>query len=427
MVETVEGTCARFGKRCYWDLHGSGKTFVDALVEMGKSRAGGLRLRAESVPLEQVFSDRFVSYPFEKVAAAGDGMSDHDIHIEMMQDFPWLPNIIDRYIVRHTLASIQAGLRGGGAMWYIYRPHYSPINSLAQINMEIVSRLLWNPKEPVDSIWQRWLNRRFGPRAAPTAGRLLRSTHGVLNDILYFNNTNATFWFQYGFPGNLAWLMRPTWGQLIEYFQPPGTPLYAHPFSAVNKERAIPVSQMREEKRRAVKQAEALLNDLEEHRRDFDGYDYRTLLPRYLALLYYARAAEQLLEALYNFTNLHIRAYDPACVNPRQGMERATQALAKIREEMREDERLSLLEPDVYYRGFKPYFLDAVPTLLEDLNLHDRVLSSPESSTDALPAGQRENAKRILDYARQIREKFERNLRRETPDEELWARTLGDR
>ena len=427
LVETVEEVCTRFGKRCYWDLHGSGKTFLNALVEFGKDRPGGLRLRAESVPCEQVFSDKFASYPFEKVAAAGDGMCDHDIHMEGMQDFPWLPNIIDRYIVRHTRAGIKAGLRGGGAMWYIYRPHYSPVNDLSQINMELLSRLLWNPDESLDRIWNRWLNRRFGRTGAQAASHLLRSAHPVLNDILYFNNTNATFWFQYGFPKNLAWLMRPTWGQLIEYFQPPGTPLYAHPFSAVNKERAIPISQMREEKRRAVSQAGELLRYLESHKRDFDGGDYRTLLPRYVALLYYARAAEQLVEALYNFTNLHIRAYDPACKNPRQGIERAVQNLGKIYDEMQEDERLLLLERDVYYRGLKPSFLDNIPTLIADLKLHDRVLSEPDFAVSGIPEGQRENARRILDYARQIRVKFESNLRRETPEEELWARTLGDR
>jgi hypothetical protein len=195
----------------------------------------------------------------------------------------------------------------------------------------------------------------------------------------------------------------------------------------VNKERAIPISQMREEKRRAVQQAGELLRYLESHKRDLDGGDYRLLLPRYVALLYYARAAEQLVEALYNFTNLHIRAYDPGCTNPRQGLERAVQSLTKIYGEMQEDERLLLLERDVYYRGLKPNFLDNIPTLLEDLKLHDRVLSGAESTVNELPEAQRENARRILDYARQIREKFDRNLRRETPEEELWARTLGDR
>jgi hypothetical protein len=91
VVETVEEVRARFGKRCYWDLHGSGKVFLDALIEIGKSRPGGLRLRAESVPYEQVFSDKFPSYPFDRVAAAGDGMCDHDMHMEGMQGFPWLP------------------------------------------------------------------------------------------------------------------------------------------------------------------------------------------------------------------------------------------------------------------------------------------------------------------------------------------------
>jgi hypothetical protein len=184
---------------------------------------------------------------------------------------------------------------------------------------------------------------------------------------------------------------------------------------------------MREEKHRGVRLAGELLAYLESHKKEFDSCDYKVLLPRYVALLYYARAAEQLVEALYNFTNLHIRAYDPACSNPRQGMEQAAQTLAAIHEEMSDDERLQLFERDVYYRGLKPNFLDNIPTLLEDLKLHDRVLSAPETALNELAERQREDARRILDYAKKIREKFERNLRRETTDEELWTRTLGDR
>jgi hypothetical protein len=60
--------------------------------------------------------------------------------------------------------------------------------------------ILWYLDEPLDKTWERWLDRRFGRRAAPAPGRLLRSTHPVLNDILYFNNTRAAFWLQYGFP-----------------------------------------------------------------------------------------------------------------------------------------------------------------------------------------------------------------------------------
>jgi hypothetical protein len=427
MVETVEGVCARYGKRCYWDLHGSGPVFVNNLLEIARSRPGGLRLRAESTEYEQVFSDKFPSYPFERVKAAGDGMCDHDIHIEGLQDFPWLPNIVDHFIVRHTLDGIKAGLRGGGAMWYIYRPHYSPINDLSGINMELLSRLLWNPREPVDTIWERWLRRRFGVEAASPASELLRSTQEVLNQIFYFDNRNATFWFQYGFPKDLSWLMRPAWGQLIEYFQPPGTPLYAHPFSAACKERAIPMSQMRAEKQAAVRKSGEMLEFLCQHRQEFKTSDYRTLHPRYLAMWYYARAAEQLVELLYNFTNLHIRAYDPACHEPRQGMEQAVAALEKIHREMVEDDYLFWLEPDVYYRGLKEHFQDHIPTLIEDLRFHDQVLSGGPGMVDTLPEARRSQARRILEYAAAIREKFERNLKGEVSAEDLWAQRTGQK
>ncbi|MFB3902441.1 MAG: hypothetical protein ACE15E_03245 [Acidobacteriota bacterium] len=426
MVETVEEVCARYGKRCYWDLHGSGPVFVSTLIDIARSRPGGLRLRAESTEYEQVFSDKFPSYPFERVKQAGDGMCDHDIHMEMMQDFPWLPNILDHFVVRHTMGGVNAGLRGGGAMWYIYRPHYSPINSLGGgINMELLSRLLWNPKEPVDAIWDRWLRRRFGPEAAASASQLLRSTQEVINQVFYFDNRNATFWFQYGFPKDLNWLMRPDWGQLIEYFQPPGTPLYAHPFSAACRERAIPISQMRAEKQAAVAKSAEMVRFLKLHRKEFQGADYKELLPRYLALSYYARAAQQLVEILYNFTNLHIRAYDPACKDPRKGMEQAMATLGAIHAEMVEDEGLAGLQPDVYYRGLKPFFMDNVPTLLEDLRFHDQVLSSGVSGIDSLPEDRREKGRRILQQAAGIREKFERNLKGEMTAEDLWARRAG--
>jgi hypothetical protein len=128
-----------------------------------------------------------------------------------------------------------------------------------------------------------------------------------------------------------------------------------------------------------------LLAYLESHKTEFDSCDCRALLPRYPVLLYYARAAEQLVEAPHNFTNLHIRAYDPACSNPREGMERAAQALARIHEEMSDDERLQLFERDVYYRGLNPNFLDNITTLLEGWKLHDRVSSAPETVLSELP------------------------------------------
>jgi hypothetical protein len=423
MVETVEGVCDRFDRRCHWDLHGADRVYLEALLGIARDRPGGLRLRAESVPYEQVFSDKFPSYPFEKLAEAGDGMCDHDIHMEGLQDFPWLPNIIDHYVVRHTMAGVKAGLRGGGAMWYIYRPHFSPINSLGQINMELVSRLLWNPEEPVEQIWDRWARRRFGPRAAESAEHLLRSTQDVLNGILYFNNKNATFWLQYGFPADLRWLMRPRWGQMIEYFQPPGTPLYAHPFNAASRERTIPMRQMRQEKQKATRQAQELLEYLITHRIDFRDSDYRILLPRYVALFYYARAAEQLLEALYNFTNLHIRTYDADCRTPRRDMELAMTSLEEIHQELLDDERLWLLEPSVYYRGLKPYFLDNIPSLLADLRFYDRVLTSPQLlNLSELSEEEHTKAQQIQEFAEKIREKFEKNAQREVAVEEVWSR-----
>ncbi len=422
MVNTVEAVCGKFQKRCYWDLHGADVVYLEALLEIARDRPHGLRLRAESVPYEQVFSDTFPSYPFGRIALAGDGMCDHDIHMEGLQDFPWLPNIIDHYVERHTKAGIEAGLRGGGAMWYIYRPHFSPINSLGQINMELVSRLLWDPDEPVEEIWNRWLRRRFGSRAAPSAEHLLRSTHEVLNGILYFNNKNATFWLQYGFPGNLRWLMRPDWGQMIEYFQPPGIPLYAHPFSAAAKERTIPMTQMRGEKQEATRRARDLLEYLTTHREDLGECDYRILLPRYVALVYYARAAEQLLEALYNFTNLHIRAYDPECKDPRRDMELAISRLNEIHQEMLDDERLWLLEPSVYYRGLKPYFLDNIPSLLADLRFHDRVLTMTGQELSDLSLEEQKKAREIGEFAEKIREKFERNAKQEIDENEVWGR-----
>lgn len=426
LVETVQGVCDRFDKRCYWDLHGSGRLFIDTLLDLSRERPGGLRLRAESVPIEQVFSDRFPSYTFEKVARAGDGMADHDVHMEGTLDFPWLPGVLDRYVVRHTRAALDSGLKGGGAMWYIYRPHYSPLNDLSGINMELISRLLWNPAVREDAVWDQWLKRQFGAEAAAPAGKILRSTQSVLNDILYFNQLNAPFWFQYGFPGDLDWLMRPTWGQLIEYFQPPGTPVYAHPFSAVCRERTVPMDQMRAEKARAVAGARGLLDSLEKNRAAFRQSDYEALLPRYVALLYFARAAEQLTESLWAFSNLHIDAYDPACTNPRHRMEEAMANLRAIHKEMEADDRFWLLEPSVLYRGLRHEFIRKIPSLLSDLEFHDRVLTTP-AAVAKLPESERKKAETILSYAKQIREKFKRNRDGTVPAEELWAKTLGDK
>jgi len=432
MVEVVEDACAKYGKRCYWNLHGCGDLYLDTLVEIGKSRSGGLRLSAESCPVDMVLSDNFPSYPFEKLAAAGDGMADHDVIIQYGQAFPWLPNILDHYIVRHVTAEMKAGLRGGGAIWWEDGPYYSPLNSLSAVNMELLSRLLWNPRESLDSIWERWLRRRFGQRAMAAAGRLLHSTQEVLNGIFFFNNTNAYFWFDFGFVWmwfyqlNMDMLMQAIgWYQMVEYFQPAGTPLYANPWNAACKERTIPMSQMRQEKQTAIRQAQQLLDYLIQHEADFAEADYDMLLPRYVALLYYARAAAQLTEVIYNFTNLHIRAYDSDCSSPREGMKQALDELECIYLEMLADARLRLFEPDVYTYGLRLWFMDHIPPALKDLRFYDRVLSAPET-IDLLPTEQRDRACRILTDAQLVREKFERNARGEVDAEKEWARVLGD-
>jgi len=212
---------------------------------------------------------------------------------------------------------------------------------------------------------------------------------------------------------------------MVEYFQPAGTPLYDNPFNAVCKERTIPMSQMRGEKQRAIGQAQHLLDYLMEHQADFSEADYYHLLPRYLSLYYYARAAYHLVEAVYGFTNLHIRHYDPECVNPRQHMEQAMEATNDLYLEMLADSRLRYFEPDVYAHGLRLHFMDHVQPVLSGLRFHNRVLSHPEI-VDTLPEEEKERALRILANAHIIREKFERNARGEVDAEREWAKLLGD-
>jgi len=354
-------------------------------------------------------------------------MCDYDVLNQYVQAFPWLPNIVDRYILRHVRAQIEAGLRGGGAQWWEDGPYYSPLNSLSAANMELLSRLLWNPEEPVDGIWERWLRRRFGEGAVSTAGHLLRSTQEVMNGIFFFNNTNAYAWFDDGFLPHLDGLLgEPNgWVQMVEYFQPPGTPLYANPWNAVCRERALPMGQMRQEKQTAIRQAQELLDHLVQHKADFADADYYHLLPRYVSLLYYARAAAQIVEALYNLTNLHIRAYDPDCTHPRRGLEQAIANLEALYLEMLTDHRLRHLEPDINVYGLRACFMDRVPFVLKSLLFHDRVLSAPEL-LDSLAAEEQDKARHILANAEHMREKFERNAQREVDAEQEWARALGD-
>lgn len=74
-----------------------------------------------------------------------------------------------------------------------------------------------------------------------------------------------------------------------------------------------------------------------------------------------ARAAAARLEAVYCFVHLHICACDPECADPRRGLERAMDELGQIHREMLDDDRLLLLEPDVYHRGPEPLLLEAIP------------------------------------------------------------------
>ncbi|MDD5678723.1 MAG: hypothetical protein PHW60_12170 [Kiritimatiellae bacterium] len=421
-AETVEEVCARYGRVCFWDMHGSGNTSLEALLIAAKKRLGGLRLRAESTQIEQTFGDNFPSYPFAKVAEAGDGMADHDVHMEGLCEYPWLPNIADRYGVRHTKAGLDAGLRGGGVMWCLLHPYYSPINDLGAINNELVSRLIWDPEESVDVIWARWLARRFGGKAAPVAGHLLRHTQEVFNGIAYFNNLNACCWFQQnGFPQSLR--NADIW---VEYFQPAGTPLYAISFCGAARERAVPMAQMRAEKQAALRRAQDLVEYLARHRVDFRACDYRTLLPRYLALAYAARYSAALTEAMWNFVNLHIHAYDPDCSDPRQGLERSLGEMSALYQEMRDDDRLYLLEPDVYYNGFRNNFQDRIQPMVAEFRFVDRALAMTEDTVASLPEAERTQALRIRTLIREQREKFARNARNETPAEELWAINLCD-
>jgi hypothetical protein len=46
---------------------------------------------------------------------------------------------------------------------------------------------------------------------------------------------------------------------------------------------------------------------------------------------------------------------------------------------------------------------------------------------DTLPEARRSQARRILEYAAAIREKFERNLKGEVSAEDLWAQRTGQK
>jgi hypothetical protein len=124
---------------------------------------------------------------------------------------------------------------------------------------------------------------------------------------------------------------------------------------------------------------------------------------------------------MYNFTNLRIRAYDPDCRDPQEQMGKELDQLEQLYAEAVDDQRLLLLEPDVYYRGLRRVLLDNVKAFTADVRWSDRILSAPESAIAALPKDEQQAAEQLVAQVKQIRERFARNARGEQSAEQIWS------
>ncbi len=371
MVAVADEVCRKHNRYLYWDLHGLHPRYFAVVQEtLRRGRNPRFAAKNEGTAGEQIFGSAFPSFPAAEWTPTGAPvLLNHDVGFEGM-DFPWLPVILTDYIERHVRHAARHGVDLQGAMLYNYCHDFPSYTTLAEINLLTLDALQWDPAADTSPVWDRWLRRVFGPQAGAMAGDVLRRVPGILNDILYVRG-KGTLGLQYAFPP-FHWAV-DTFTEVIEWFQPAGTPVISHFHNLVAGARAVPFRDMVAGKDRAVAAAAACVAEVEERREVLGEGSYRMLCPRFLGLWYLARAARVYVECLWALSNARIRQYDPECPEPEGTFREGLARLRTLAREMAADERMRLLEPRIYSSGshgsqfdlYADSFVDFLPRRME--------------------------------------------------------------
>jgi hypothetical protein len=358
IIQTVYEACHRHGKMLIWEMHSSaGDTRnSDAIIKAVQTgHFPGMMLETESTYTEQEFS---LTYPtihyLPDMVKTAPSIFAQDCYGEGW-DFNPLPFIVDQYLVRHFRDCEKAGATGGGVLHYVYQGKYHAFNTLQNINLELQTRMMWEggSVDP-EQVKLRWLEKHYGKAAAAGLLKAFNRVNLILSRVFYIAG-NGSWGLRHGFPSFSAMQNAPFW--FIEFFSPPGTLLTKDWTRRTAAVRATSMEQMRQEKQEPVDQAALALQDLARVKRRLRQEDYSGLLARFVALWYYARAGQSLLEIGYYFKNAFIEHYDMQATDSVRNLAEAGRRLRSLVSEARADSRLRGLEEDIYRLGLEKKFL----------------------------------------------------------------------
>ena len=152
---------------------------------------------------------------------------------------------------------------------------------------------LWEPTPDPDRLWERWVNRRFGKRAAPFVTEALRSSEEILK---YGFTLQGTFLLQHSAVRLREWSFEESDGLVYtlpgykrySLFAKPGTPLVAkkkegEPLTNVDllhiqaKSRATPINEFRDRQRKAAEVTQRALRAIAKAKPFLSEEDYTYL------------------------------------------------------------------------------------------------------------------------------------------------------
>jgi len=369
LMEIVYTTCRKHGKMVLWDMHSAAgdRRNADAIIKALKTgRFPEIVTCTETTWTQQHFSLTYpTTYLVKDMIQCGHAIFYQDCYGEGL-DFPFIPFIVDQYLVRHFRACEKAGAKGGGVMWGPYQGRYHQFNTLQNINLELQTRMMMEGGDiDPEQVKREWIEKHYGERAAPHLLRAFNRVNLILSRIFYIAENG--WWGLPTFP-SFSTMVGGTYFWWIEFFSKPETPLKAEWTRRTASVRAIPMKQMRQEKQEAVRECELALRDLAKAKGKMKDEDYNALLARFVALWYYARACQIVLEVGYYFKNtfLPFEPY-PEAKDPERDLEEAAHHLKALVDKARADSRLKSLEEDVGQYGLEGNFLQLAEKFCQDL------------------------------------------------------------
>jgi hypothetical protein len=338
----------------------------DAITKAVKTeRFPGIMLTAETTYAEQEISLTYptISYLKDMVESAPSIFA-QDCYGEGW-DFNFIPFIMDKYLVRHFRDCEKAGATGGGILHYVYQGKYHAFNTLQNINLELQARLMWDGGElDPEQVKRHWIEEHYGRDVIPDLLNAFNRVNLILSRIFYISQ-NGAWGARDGFP-RFSWMLGSPF-YFIEFFSTPGTRLSRDWTRRTASVRAIAMEEMRREKQEAVQQCESALEDLARVEGKMNKEKYVSLLARFIALWYYARACQIVLEVGYYFKNAFIEPYDPEAKDPVRNLDGAGLRLEALVREARADSRLMGLEEDIYRFGLEARFLQVAEEFSHEL------------------------------------------------------------